>query len=60
MNLSFNSNRSTLTDAQKDNLKDSVNHNVTVVLGWFLRALVAGIQAMIKALVDAIQMFIRF
>ncbi len=41
-------------DAKKDNFKDELNHNVTVVLGWFLKTIAAGIVGMIRALGQAL------
>jgi hypothetical protein len=46
--------------AKKDNFKDESVHKITLVLGWFLRTILAGIKAMLTALIDAIKLILHF
>lgn len=48
------------SEAKKDNFKDETVHNITVALGWFLRTVLAGLKAMLIALIDAIKLFLHF
>lgn len=48
------------SDAKKDNFKDGTNHNITLVLGWFLRVIISGFKAMLLALVDIVKLFFHF
>lgn len=48
------------SEVKKDNFKDEAVHNITVALGWFLRTVLAGLKAMLTALIDAIKLFLHF
>ncbi len=48
------------SEAKRDNLKDLSTHNITVILGWFLRAILAGLRSMLIAFVNVIKLFLHF